>query len=368
MNDDVVFRELLEAIPDTIIIVNQAGKIVVVNGHTEKMFGYKKDELIGQSIEIIIPERFRTRHVDDRMRYQSNPYRRPMASGRDLHALRKDGTEFPADISLSPIKLNDELFVISSVRDITDFKRAQQEIVESAVDAERAKAESEQLELFAYVVSHDLQEPFQNILALNELLELHCGKQIDEKGRNYLERINNATLRISRLISDLLRFSRVTRRQVDFEIVDLNEVLNSVLKDLESLISKSNADIAISRLPEVFSSKIYMHELFLNLVSNAIKFHKSTEPPRVTVTGERLENKAVQIKIQDNGIGFDQDEIENIFKPFVRLKTGKEFEGSGIGLTICQRIVLENSGKISVESAPDKGTLFTVVLPSEPWL
>lgn len=249
-------------------------------------------------------------------------------------------------------------------RDISIQKEMEETAKQKDAELAGSIAEREQLELFAYVASHDLQEPLQKILAFGDLLAANISAKMDAKDQYYLSRIQNAALRMSRLIEDLVRFSKVATRAASFAQVNLGEVVGDVLGDLEFRIQQSKARIEVHRLPPLCADRMQMQQLFQNFISNAIKFRKENTPPHILISGQSSKDGGyVEVSIEDNGIGFDEKFKEQIFKPFERLHGPGQYEGNGIGLAICQKIVSAHKGKISVQSIPGRGTKFTVTLP-----
>lgn len=267
---------------------------------------------------------------------------------------------------------DEQMFVVAMANLISlaleweERQRAQQELIEKASELARSKAEREQLELFAYVASHDLREPLQKILGFGDLLKKRCAAEIGEKGREYLERMQNATLRLNQLIEDILKLSRVQKQEQRWEEVDLNEVVREVVSDLEVLLVKSNGKVETGKLPVIYADRVQMHQLFQNLISNALKFRKKEEAPRAAVHSRSLESGFIEITVRDNGIGFEEKYLDKIFRPFERLHTRGEYPGSGIGLAICQRIVERHRGRITAKSKPGEGTTFVILLPENP--
>lgn len=253
-------------------------------------------------------------------------------------------------------------YVVGVIRDVTELKNAQAEVLQKTTELAQLNAEREQLELFAFVASHDLQEPLQKIIGFGDLLRLHLSATMDDKSRQYLDRVQEAARRLSRLIDDLFAFSKITLDQQEMEPIDLSEVFKDVLQDLEHRISEKRARVDVHKLPCVQADRVQMYELFKNLVGNAIKFSKPDLPPHVIVRSE-LRGRHAHIQVVDNGIGFDEKYREQIFRPFERLHRRDQFDGSGIGLAICQKIALRHRGRIEAEGRPGRGSTFTVTLP-----
>ncbi|GGW89915.1 sensor histidine kinase [Alteromonas halophila] len=233
-----------------------------------------------------------------------------------------------------------------------------------------------ELEDFAFVASHDLQEPLRKIRAFGDRLRSGYQEALDERGQDFLQRMLNASARMSMLITDLLAFSRVSTRGKDFERVALSEVVDSVVDDLEVAIEESGATLDISKLPVVNADKSQMDQLFLNLLSNALKFRQADTAPHIVVnasepSSEEIEGfllsddyQWVKLTISDNGIGFDQSFADKVFAPFQRLHGRSEYQGTGIGLAVCRRIVERHNGQIQARSTPGEGATFTIIMPS----
>lgn len=237
-------------------------------------------------------------------------------------------------------------------------------VVRAKVLAELERSNQE-LQQFAYVASHDLQEPLRKVIAFGDRLKTGNAAALDEKGTDYLARMQNAALRMRQLIEDLLTFSRVTTRGSPMQEVGLNEVMESVLGDLEQSILESGAEVEVETLPPVKADKVQMGQLFQNLVSNAIKYRKPDLPPRIEITGATTPGTGlVEIRVRDNGIGFDEKYLDRIFIPFQRLHTREEYSGTGIGLAICKKIVERHAGSIGAKAQPGRGAVFIVTLPA----
>ena len=255
--------------------------------------------------------------------------------------------------------------------------RVQERTVELQVYAEELSRSNRELEDFAFVASHDLQEPLRKIRAFGNRISTGYEDALDERGQDFLRRMLNAAERMSMLISDLLSFSRVTTRGKDFADTDLNDILSSVLDDLEITIEEANADVEVSELPVMKADAVQMNQLFLNLLSNALKFVKPGVAPKITLTYAPVDDdvakslhllpglKWFKLTLQDNGIGFDQSFADKIFAPFQRLHGRSEYKGTGIGLAVCRRIVERHNGTIQAFSEPEQGARFDLYLPED---
>jgi len=353
------FRQLLESAPDAIIVMDQTGKITLANSMTEKNFGYHVDELIGQSIEVLVPVRFRDKHVHHRDNYFNHPATRPMGSGIELTALRKDGSEFPAEISISPLETEEGILVTAVVRNITERKQTEQAMKRHAEELERSNAELEQ---FAYVASHDLQEPLRSIASYTQLLTRRYKDKLDSDANEFMEFIVDGATRMQNLINDLLSYSRVGTRGHEFESTDLNNVVASVIQNLDLRIKDSSASVTHDEMPTVMADSRQLMQLFQNLISNALKF-QSESPPKVHI-GVTQDADKYTFSVRDNGIGIDPQYSERIFLVFQRLHGKSEYPGTGIGLAICKKIVERHGGRIWVESEPGAGSTFYFTIPT----
>jgi PAS domain S-box-containing protein len=332
--------------------------MVLVNHMTEIMFGYERNELIGQPVETLIPERFRPSHHQYRQDYFDNAHTRPMGSGIELFARKKDGQEFPTEISLSPLQTSSGQVVTAVIRDISERQQARLALEEHARNLERSNAELEQ---FAYVASHDLQEPLRMVASYAQLLARRYRDKLDQDAEEFIEYIVDGATRMQNLINDLLAFSRVGTRTREFEATDSNAVLQRVLNHLQVAIEESQAVITYDDLPEVMADSQQLGQLFQNLLSNAIKFH-GDEPPVIHV-GCQQKGDDYLFSVADQGIGIEPQYAERIFQLFQRLHGKKEYSGTGIGLAICKKIVERHSGQIWLESGTGQGSTFYFTLP-----
>ncbi len=502
------FRLVVEAAPNAIVVVSREGRITLVNSQTETLFGYTRNELIGQRVEILVPERYRSEHPGLVQGFFRESQARAMGAGRNLFGLKKTGDEVPIEIGLSPLTTTEGSFVLASIIDITERKRIEVELhrakeaAESAnrvldsslksiadgvivADAqgkflfwnavaeeiigvgatetpiegwaarygcflpdmvtpypsedlplsrtirgeevhevdlfirnlkkpegvwisvngrpmrddanvvqggvvvfrdmtERRQAQealarqaqelarsNTELQQFAYIASHDLQEPLRKVQSFGSMIETSDGAVLSADGHDYLQRMRNAAARMQQLINDLLTYSRVATQAQPFVSVDLARVAREVLGDLESRIQNSGGRVELDELPSLDADPLQMRQLLQNLIGNALKFHRKDVPPVVSVQCQRVTPEtgllagcpAWEITVQDNGIGFDEKYLVKLFAPFQRLHGRAEYEGTGIGLAICKKIVDRHGGTITARSVPGEGTRFIVTLP-----
>jgi PAS domain S-box-containing protein len=368
---DRMFRALLEAAPDAMVIIESNGKIVLVNSQTEKLFGYARHEIVGQPVETLMAQRYRSGHTLLRKSYLEEPRARPMGVGMELFARRKDGLEFPVEISLSPVKTEEGFLVTSVIRDITERKRAEENIRALNADLEKRVAErtaelersNEDLQQFAYVASHDLKEPLRTVTSYAQLLEQRHKNQLTPEALEFLEYIVEGVRRMNALLDDLLGYSRAIGlyQAPPATRVELDNVVRLAICNLDAAVRDSDAEIDFEPLPNVEADPAQMLQLFQNLIGNAIKY-RGPQPPRIHIGSERRREELV-ILVKDNGIGFEQRYAERVFLPFKRLH-GSDHPGSGIGLAICKKIVERHGGWIWVESRPGAGSTFYFTLPA----
>jgi PAS domain S-box-containing protein len=355
------FRIAVEASPIGKIMTDAAGKIVLVNAEAERLFGYRRDELIGQSVDILVPASTRPLHGQHRAGFAARPEARRMGEGRDLHGLRKDGEEIPIEIALNPIHTVDGLMVLTSIIDISERKRAALVIARRTEELQRSNADLEQ---FAYVASHDLQEPLRMVTSYTELLAERYHGQLDEQADKYINYAVDGAKRMQRLIKDLLAFSRIGTQGAVFKSTDADRVVKDVLASLNVAIDESGAEIVCADLPAVRADEVQLRQLLQNLIGNAVKF-RAERRPQISIGARRQSGEWV-FHVADNGIGIDSQYSERIFQMFQRLHERGRYDGSGIGLAIAKKIVERHGGRIWFESEPATGTTFFFSLPDTP--
>ncbi len=352
-------RLVVEAAPSGMIMVDENGKIVLVNSQVERLFGYSREELVGQSIELLVPAAVRRKHPEHRSMFFADPKARAMGIGRDLYGQRKDGTQIPVEIGLNPLMTEGERFVLASIVDITERKRAEALLQDKMLELQRS---NEDLQQFAYVCSHDLQEPLRVISNYTQLLaKRYTGRMLDESANEFIEFVVDATKRMQELINDLLLYSRVHTKAQEFKDTDCSSIVDMALANLEIAIRESGAKVSCGPLPTIKGDSSQLLQLFQNLISNAIKF-RSNESPEIRISAKD-NDISWTITIRDNGQGFDMKYASRIFIIFQRLHTKEMYPGSGIGLAICKKIVERHGGRIWVESLLGKGTEFNFTLP-----
>ncbi|MFC6998210.1 sensor histidine kinase [Rufibacter roseus] len=359
---------IIQAAVDGIITIDTRGIMEMVNPSAAKLFGYDPEELLGKSINMLMPEPDQSRHDKYIHNYETTGHRKIIGIGREVTGLRKDGSTFPFYLSISEVQLADRKVYTGFIHDITQQKLNEEKLRRYAAELMRSNLE---LQDFAYVSSHDLQEPLRKIQAFGDRLLTKEQDNLSEQGKDYLERMLNAASRMQNLINDLLAFSRVTSKATPFVKVSLDTILTEVLSDLEITIEQTGATVNRSPLPVIEAEPTQIRQLFQNLISNAIKFRKDDEKPVIKISAELIQLKEhltatpgdemVKLFIQDNGIGFNEKYLDRIFNIFQRLE-GQKYVGSGIGLAICRKIAIRHGGDITARSQPGVGTTFIVSL------
>ena len=404
-----MFEGLFEFAPDAIVVVSRKGNIVRANKQAERLFGYSANELSNADHEILLPERFRKKHIKHRWKYMTDPHIRPMGTGLELYGRRKDGSELSVDIALGPLKADKEMFVIAVIRDVSEREKSQaslrralnelelqvmertstlsitnEELLAEIEERKRTEAQLEQykrnleeqvaertveltalnkeLEAFSYSVSHDLRAPLRQMTGFVELLQRQVADHPDKKIHHYLTSMTTAARRMNMLINDLLALSHIGRKEMQKRKVDLNTLVKEVAGEIQDELKKRKINWQIDALPEVIGDRSLLRMVLVNLLSNAVKFTSTRQQAKIKIACEDEGDKFI-CSVSDNGVGFDMKYADRLFGVFQRLHTQEEFEGTGIGLANVQRIIARHGGRVWAESAMGQGAKFSFALP-----
>jgi PAS domain S-box-containing protein len=366
------FRGLAETIPQMVWATNPGGEVTYLNPRWSEYTGTPPGRSLGWGwVDAIHPQ---DREASVRLWKEALETHRP---AEFEHRIRRgsDGSYRWHLVRGLPL-LDDRGAVTQWIGTCTDIddQRRQSELLERLVweQTSELRRSNFDLEQFAAVASHDLQEPLRKIQAFSDRLQVKCGPELGDQGKEYLERIVNAVARMRSLINDLLTFSRVTLKGRPFAKVDLQEVGREVVSDLEVAIQQGGGRVELGPMPTIQADPLQMRQLFQNLIGNGLKFHRPDAPPVVRVSAFEVFNKgeaqpiAYELRFADEGIGFEEIYLERIFQVFQRLHGRNEYDGTGMGLAICRKIVERHSGKITATSEPGKGSTFTITLPVHP--
>jgi PAS domain S-box-containing protein len=348
---DGTFVALLEGVPDAMVCIAADGRIVLVNAEAERLFGYKRTELVGQPVEVLVPDAARAVHPGHRAGYIASPRRRPMGAGMSLAGRRRDASTFPAEISLSAIDTDEGILVAAAIRDVTAQLRLK--------DLERS---SQGLESFIYSVSHDLRAPLRVLSGYSEVLLEDYGEVLGQEGRDYAERIVAASVQLGQMIDYLLQLSRISRAELHLQPTDLGGEAARIAEELQSQEPQRHVRFAIQQPVQAPADRRLIRTVLQNLLDNAWKFTSGRDDASIEFGTAPNGDAALCYFVRDNGAGFDTDYAGKLFQPFQRLHAARDFPGTGTGLATVRQIVELHGGHVWAEGAVGAGATFYFTL------
>ncbi|KMQ50063.1 Sensory box histidine kinase [Chitinispirillum alkaliphilum] len=357
---NVTMQRLLQSLAQGVVVIDGNRNILLFNAAAERMFGYTASEIIGKPHDLLVPARFNKTHTKQMAGYFKDPKVRPMGIGMDLYARRRNGSEFPVEISLSFVNIKNEMLVLSLITDISVRKETEQALKQRMRDLAEV---NDNLESFSYSVSHDLKTPLQAIHGFATIL-VEDNQELEPEAKEYLIRISQSAQRMKELIDDMLELSKITRKDLIKQHVNLSDLAREIVEQLAQGDHDRNVHVAIDEDLYAYADVTLAKVVLGNLLGNAWKFTSKREVSQIKFTSLVREGRRIFL-VSDNGAGFDMKHMEKLFAPFRRLHSDQEFPGTGAGLAIVQRVIKRHGGEIWAESQVGKGTSFYFTFEEE---
>ncbi|MCG6971160.1 MAG: PAS domain S-box protein [Gammaproteobacteria bacterium] len=363
-------QALLQSAPDAIVVVDENGCIKIINQRTESMFGYQSAELIGQPLEILVPDRYRQQHFQYREKFLQHPRSQAMSIVQDIYAKHKNGSEIPVDVSLSPFESTEGLLVVGAVRDVSEHKYIESELrrhrdhLEDLVAQRTAdlQASNKELESYSYSIAHDLRAPLRAITSFSQILQEDAKDKLSADDLEHLNRVIVAGKKMAQLIDDILELSRITRKEIHFSSVNLSKISHDIVARLTQLHPDRNVRCQVQENLIVSGDARLLECALQNLLENAWKFTRGKTPASIEI-GAVDKGEETQCYVKDNGIGFDMEYAEKLFRPFHRLHSAEDYDGTGVGLATVRRIIQRHGGRVWAQSELRQGATFYFTIP-----
>ena len=354
---DPIIAGLLEAAPDATVCVDESGRIVLVNAQAERLFGYPREELAGQPVEILVPDAIKARHAFLRTGYAANPEPRPMGARVNLSCRHRDGTVFPAEIALSALDTGQGILVSAAVRDVTQQRQARDDL----------RRTNENLRQLGYSLAHDLRTPLRSLAGFSTALIEDYADILGEDGRNYAQRIEAASEHMGHILDGLMQLSNVSRTEINLQPVNLGAEAATIATDLQRQDLARNVGFTIQPQAWALADRTLIREALRSLLDNAWKFTTGRDHASIEFGTTPAANARVCCYVRDNGTGFNPAYADKLFTPFQRLHTTREFPGTGIGLAGVRQIVDRHGGHTWAEGTVGNGaTFFFTLQAAEP--
>lgn len=363
-------RAVIDSAMSAVIVIDEHGLITEWNVRAEKMFGWTKEQAIGKELsETIIPEKYRAPHREGMKRYRATGEGRVINQTLELTAIRSDGSEFPVELSISPMKSEGRLTFCGFVTDITERKKAEEEIrsfnhkLEQKVQerTEELQIANKELESFSYSVSHDLRAPLRSIHGYMNIFAEEYINTLDDEGKRLIDIILRNSQKMGQLIDDLLAFSQLGRKELLKSNVSMQDMVNTIWEDQQRTEDGREIKFILNQLPDAFADHTTIRQVWINLISNALKYTRGKEKTIVEIGSEDKPDHTVYF-VKDNGAGFDMKYYNKLFGVFQRLHSFNEFEGTGVGLAIVHRVISKHGGRIWAEATINNGATFYFTL------